>query len=110
MDVVRTPDESFENLTGYPFAPHYTEVPDGEGGKLRVHHVDEGQRHPDSGETILCLHGQPTWSFLYRKMIPLFAEAGHRAVAPDFVGFGRSDKPTQREDYSYARHVGWMSA
>ena len=107
MDVLRTPDERFENLKGYPFAPHYTEVPDSAGGKLRIHHVDEG---PRDGEPILLLHGQPTWSYLYRKMIPILAGAGHRVLAPDFVGFGRSDKPTRVDDYSYARHVAWMSA
>jgi haloalkane dehalogenase len=107
MQIVRTPDSRFQNLPGYPFAPHYTEGPDGEGGRLRIHHVDEG---PRDGQPILCLHGQPTWSYLYRKMIPIFADAGHRVLAPDFVGFGRSDKPTRREDYTYARHVAWMSA
>ena len=107
MKTLRTPDERFESLPGYSFAPHYSEVPDGEGGALRIHHLDEGA--PDA-ELILCLHGQPTWSFLYRKMIPVFVEAGFRVIAPDFVGFGRSDKPTERSDYTYARHVAWMSA
>ena len=106
MKALRTPDERFENLPGYPFAPRYSEVPDGEGGTLRIHHLDEG---PADGELILCLHGQPTWSFLYRKMIPVFVEAGYRVIAPDFVGFGRSAKPTAIGDYSYARHVQWMS-
>jgi haloalkane dehalogenase len=107
MKTVRTPDTRFENLPGYPFAPHYSEIPDGEGGSLRIHHVDEG-----TGEAgvILCLHGQPSWSFLYRKMIPVFVDAGFRVVAPDLVGFGRSDKPTEIDDYTYARHVAWMSA
>ena len=107
MDIVRTPDDRFENLEGYPFEPSYLNVPDGEGGELRIHYVDEG---PRDGETLLCLHGQPTWSYLYRKMIPLFVAAGHRVVAPDFVGFGRSDKPTERKDYTYARHVEWLGA
>lgn len=107
MEFVRTPDARFADLRDYAFAPHYTEVPDGEGGALRIHHVGEG---PRDGEPILCLHGQPTWSYLYRKMIPIFVDAGHRVLAPDFVGFGRSDKPTRREDYTYARHVAWMSA
>lgn len=106
MDVIRTPDERFENLSGYPFAKNYTEVPDTEGGSLRIHHVDEGSR---DAEPVLCLHGQPTWSFLYRNMIPIFVDAGMRVVAPDFVGFGRSDKPTSVDDYTYARHVQWMS-
>jgi haloalkane dehalogenase len=106
MKALRTPDDRFENLLGYPFTPNYSEVPDGEGGTLRIHHVDEG---PPDGELVLCLHGQPTWSYLYRKMIPVFAEAGFRVIAPDFVGFGRSDKPSETADYTYARHVQWMS-
>ena len=106
MHTLRTPDSRFENLSGYPFAPHYSEVPDGEGGALRIHRVDEG---PRDGEPILLLHGQPTWSYLYRKMIPILAEAGHRVVAPDFVGFGRSDKPSECSDYTYANHVRWIS-
>ena len=107
METIRTPDERFENLPGYSFAPHYSEVPDTEGGTLRIHHLDEG---PADGEIILCLHGQPSWSYLYRKMIPVFVEAGFRVIAPDFVGFGKSDKPTEIDDYTYARHVQWMSA
>ena len=107
MQTLRTPDECFEKLPGYDFAPHYTEIPDGDGGTLRIHHVDEG---PQGGEPILCMHGQPSWSYLYRKMIPIFVDAGHRVLAPDLVGFGRSDKPTEREDYTYANHVAWMNA
>ena len=107
MKTLRTPDARFENLPGFPFAPHYTEIADGEGGSLRIHHVDEG---PRDGEPILLLHGQPTWSYLYRKMIPILVAAGHRVVAPDFVGFGRSDKPAERSDYTYANHVRWFSA
>jgi haloalkane dehalogenase len=100
MDTLRTPDERFANLPGYPFAPRYVEV-DG----LRVHYVDEG---PPGAPPILLLHGEPSWSYLYRKMIPILTAAGHRAVAPDLVGFGRSDKPVRREDYTYQRHVDWM--
>ena len=100
MELLRTPDERFAGLPGYPFAPHYVEV-DG----LRIHTVDEG---PRDGEVVLMLHGEPSWSYLYRKMVPVFTAAGHRAVAPDLVGFGRSDKPAAREDYTYARHVAWM--
>ncbi len=107
MEVLRTPDERFEKLESYPFAPHYNEIPDTKGGRLRIHHAEQGRA---DGEIVLCLHGQPTWSYLYRKMIPIFAGAGHRAIAPDLVGFGRSDKPTRRQDYTYARHVAWMSA
>ena len=105
MEVLRTPDERFEGLMGYPFAPHYAEVPDLDGGTLRMHYVDEG---PADGEVVLLLHGEPSWSYLYRKMIPVITAAGFRAVAPDLVGFGRSDKPAQRTDYTYARHVEWL--
>ncbi len=102
MEAVRTPDERFAKLPGYPFAPHYVEV---EG--LRIHYVDEG---PRAAAPVLMLHGEPSWSYLYRKMIPIIAAAGHRAVAPDLVGFGRSDKPVRREDYTYQHHVDWMRA
>lgn len=107
MRVLRTPDEYFEGLPDFPYGPHYLQVADGEGGLLRIHYVDEGPR--DAG-TILMMHGEPSWSFLYRKLIPLFLEGGYRAVAPDLVGFGRSDKPADRSDYTYNRHVGWMKA
>jgi haloalkane dehalogenase len=106
MDVLRTPDACFENLPGYPYAPVYTEVDDGEGGRLRIHHVDEGD--PD-GPVVVCMHGQPSWSYLYRHMIPLLGAAGLRVLAPDLVGYGRSDKPSRREDYSYQRQVDWMT-
>lgn len=110
MDVLRTPDERFTDLPGYPFAPQYVEVPrgDGSGETLRVHVVDEGPR--DASETVLLMHGEPSWSFLYRTMIPVITDAGFRAVAPDLIGFGRSDKPTERTDYTYQRHVDWMTA
>jgi haloalkane dehalogenase len=101
MKILRTPDERFAGLPGYAFAPHYVEVED-----LRVHYVDEG---PREAAPVLLLHGEPTWSFLYRRMIPILAAAGHRVVAPDLVGFGRSDKPAERTDYTYARHVAWMA-
>ncbi len=97
MEVLRTPEERFENLPGYPFVPNYVEI-----AGLRMHYVDEG---PRDAEPVLLLHGEPSWSFLYRKMIPIFVEAGLRAVAPDFFGFGRSDKPASRDDYSYQFHV-----
>ena len=106
MDVKRTPDDRFENLLDYPFQPNYLQVADGEGGELRVHYLDEG---PAGADVVLLLHGQPAWSYLYRHMIPPLLEAGFRVVAPDLVGFGRSDKPAQIEDYTYARHVAWMS-
>jgi haloalkane dehalogenase len=95
MDVFRTPDERFEGLSGYEFEPHYAQL-DG----LRLHYVDEGE-----GEPIVCFHGEPTWAYLYRKMLPPLVEAGHRVVCPDYAGFGRSDKPTERGWYTYDRHV-----
>lgn len=106
MDVLRTPDDRFVGLTGYDFEPHYTEVTASDGTGLRMHHIDEG---PADGEVVLCLHGQPSWSFLYRKMVPYLTEAGLRVIAPDLVGFGRSDKPARTEDYTYAGHVDWLS-
>jgi haloalkane dehalogenase len=107
MKSLRTPDERFENLPGYAYPPNYTEVPDGEGGRLRIHHVDEG---PRDGDLILCMHGQPSWSYLYRHMIDDLTGRGFRVIAPDLVGYGRSDKPSRREDYSYQRQVDWMTA
>ena len=100
MDVLRTPEERFADLPGYPFAPHYVEV-----SGLRVHYIDEG---PRNAAPVLLLHGEPSWSYLYRKMIPVISAAGHRCVAPDLIGFGRSDKPTARAEYTYQRHVDWM--
>lgn len=99
MDVLRTPDQRFADLPDFPFAPHYVDV-DG----LRVHYLDEG---PDDAEVVLLLHGEPSWSYLYRRMIPVVTGAGLRAVAIDLVGFGRSDKPSRREDYTYQAHVDW---
>jgi len=101
MELLRTPDERFANLPGYPFAPHYAEI-----GGVRIHYLDEG---PREAAPVLLLHGEPSWSYLYRKMVPILVAAGHRVVAPDLVGFGRSDKPAQREDYTYQRHVDWMA-
>lgn len=107
MDVLRTPDERFANLPDFPFEPHYVEVDSGAGTTLRMHYLDEG---PPDGEVVLLLHGEPSWSYLYRKMIPVLVDAGLRAVAIDLVGFGRSDKPTRREDYTYAAHTDWTWA
>ena len=104
MDRLRTPDERFTDLPGYPFAPHYVDVPSGDGEPLRVHFVDEGA--PDA-PPVLLLHGEPSWSYLYRRMIPTFVDAGLRAIAVDLIGFGRSDKPAHRGDYTYQRHVDW---
>lgn len=106
MDYQRTPDSRFENLKDYPFAPNYIHVDDTEGGRLRMHYVDEGS---SDGDVVVLLHGQPAWSYLYRHMIPPLIHAGYRVLAPDLIGFGRSDKPTRLSDYTYARHVGWMS-
>jgi haloalkane dehalogenase len=106
MHVVRTPDDRFVNLRDWPYEPRYTEVRQDDTA-LRIAHVDTGSR--DAATTVLCMHGEPSWSYLYRKMIPVFVAAGHRVVAPDLIGFGRSDKPTERTDYTYERHVAWMS-
>lgn len=106
MQFVRTPDARFAGLPDWPYAPNYADVDDSEGGSLRMHYVDEGPRDADP---VLLMHGEPTWSYLYRKMIPILLDAGHRVIAPDLVGFGRSDKPLLQSDYSYARHVRWTS-
>jgi len=105
LDYLRTPDSRFEKLHDYPFEPHYVEVPDLDGGTLRVHYVDEG---PVDADPVVMLHGNPTWSYLWRKIIPKIATSGWRVIAPDLVGLGRSDKPTEMSDYSVARHVEWM--
>jgi haloalkane dehalogenase len=103
MESVRTPAHRFYNLPDYPFTPHYVDV--GQPA-LRIHYVDEG---PRTGPVVLMLHGEPSWSYLYRHMIPICAAAGNRVIAPDLVGFGKSDKPTRISDYSFARHVAWMT-
>ena len=107
MDVLTTPDSRFENLAGYPFAPHYLEVAASDTQPLRMHYVDEGRA---DGPPIVLLHGEPTWSYLYRTMIPPLADGGHRVLAPDLIGFGRSDKPSRIGDYSYLRHVEWVTS
>ena len=107
MKILRTPDNRFEKLPNYPFKPNYLNVPDDEGGELRVHYVEVG---PSKADPVLLMHGEPSWSYLYRKMIPIIVDAGFRTVAPDLVGFGRSDKPVDRKDYTYQRHVDWMQA
>lgn len=113
MDVLRTPDERFADLADFPYEPKYAEVPDPDstdGGTLRMAYVDHAAGEHGDGEPVLLLHGEPTWSYLYRKMIPILADAGMRVIAPDLVGFGRSDKPTRIEDHTYARHVEWLRA
>jgi haloalkane dehalogenase len=107
MQTLRTPDDRFRDLPDFPFSPHYVEIDDGEGGRLRVHFLDEG---PADAPPVLLMHGEPSWCFLYRTMIPVLTAAGHRVIAPDLVGFGRSDKPAARTDYTYQRHVDWMQA
>ena len=102
--VMRTPDEAFEGLSDFPYTPNYKDVDGGELGALRMAYIDEGQ-----GPVVLCLHGEPSWSYLYRKMIPVFVDAGYRVLAPDLIGFGRSDKPAQVDDYSYRRHLDWLT-
>lgn len=107
MDVLRTPESRFADLPDYPFAPHYLDVAASDTEPVRMHYLDEG---PSDGPPVLLLHGEPTWSYLYRTMIPPLVDAGHRVLAPDLIGFGRSDKPTRREDYTYLRHVEWVTA
>ncbi len=107
METLRTPDDRFVDLPDYPFAPNYVDVDSGDGSRLRVHYLDEG---PPDGEVVLLLHGEPTWSYLYRKMIPHLTAAGLRAIALDLVGFGRSDKPANRADYTYQSHIDWTWA
>jgi len=101
MKVLYTPNAQFQNLSDYPFSPNYIEVEKG----LKMHYVDEG---PKDGKVVLLLHGEPSWSFLYRKMIPVFVAAGYRTIAPDLVGFGKSGKPSEQSDYTYATHLKWM--
>ena len=100
MNILRTPDDRFDNLPDYDFEPNYVDI-----GGLRMHYVDEGSR---DANPVLMLHGEPSWSYLYRHMIPPIADAGFRAVVPDLIGFGRSDKPSRQSDYSYLNHVTWM--
>ncbi len=101
MKILRTPDDCFDNLPDYPFTPNYVDISDG----LRLHYVDEG---PRDGRMVIMMHGEPSWSYLYRHMITAVANAGYRVLAPDLIGFGRSDKPSEISDYSYTSHVNWM--
>ena len=105
MQILRTPDERFVGLADYPFAPCYTTIKTHDGADLRIHHLDEGSL---DGPIVLLMHGQPVWSYLYRHVIPHLTNAGMRVIAPDLVGYGKSDKPAALEDYSYQRQVEWM--
>ena len=101
IETIRTPEDRFNNLSDYPFQPNYIDI---EG--MRMHYLDEG---PKDGSIILMMHGEPTWSYLYRFMIPVCVAAGHRVIAPDLIGFGKSDKPIHTSDYSYLNHVTWIT-
>jgi haloalkane dehalogenase len=103
MHILRTPDEAFSSIGDYPFSSHYLEVGFDGNAALRIHYVDEG-----SGPVVILMHGEPSWSYLYRNVIPILVEAGFRVIAPDLIGFGKSDKPSETADYTYARHVSWM--
>ncbi len=105
MEILRTPDECFDGLADYPFSPNYVDVSDTEGGSLRLHYVDEG---PRDGQPVAMIHGNPTWSYMWRKLIPVLAQNGFRAIAIDLIGMGRSDKPTRMSDYTIARHEAWV--
>ena len=106
MKILRTPDKCFENIRDYPFEPNYTTIKTKDGSDLRIHHIDEG---PADGPILIAMHGQPVWSYLYSKMIPFLTDAGIRVIAPDLPGYGKSDKPATREDYSYQKQVDWMT-
>ncbi|MBQ63228.1 MAG: hypothetical protein CMQ19_14310 [Gammaproteobacteria bacterium] len=105
MDKLQTPDNCFSNLADYPFSPNYVDLDDFEGGTVRMHYVDEGTR--DSG-VVVMIHGNPTWSYMWRKLIPQLSAAGFRAIAIDLIGMGRSDKPTKMSGYTIARHEKWV--
>jgi haloalkane dehalogenase len=107
MRILRTPADRFAGLPGFPYEPRYADVPDEDGGTLRMAYVEAG---PTDGPVVLCLHGEPSWSFLYRDVMRVLAAAGLRVVAPDLVGFGRSDKPAELADHTYARHIAWVRA
>jgi haloalkane dehalogenase len=106
LHALRTPDERFADLADWPFAPHYASLVDADGTVLRMHYADEG---PRDGTPVLLMHGEPSWAYLYRKIIPTLTAKGYRVIAPDLIGFGRSDKPDARDDYTYERHVAWTS-
>ncbi len=103
MEILRTPDSCFDQLNDFPYQPKYLELSDPDAPGLRMAYIDEGE-----GPVVLCMHGEPSWSYLYRKMIPVLVAAGNRVLAPDLIGFGRSDKPSDRDFYTYQRHVDWV--
>lgn len=107
MNILRTPEERFENLPEFAFEPHYVEVPDERFGPLRMHYLDEGRA---DSPVVLCTPTQGSWVYIYRKMIPLLVDAGLRVIAPDYIGFGRSDKLPAEEDYSFQRHIDWLKS
>ena len=106
MKILRTPDKYFNNIKDYPYEPIYTNINSQDGTEIRIHHIDEG---PREGPILLAMHGQPVWSYLYSRMIPFLNKGGIRVIAPDLVGYGKSDKPSKRSDYSYQNQVDWMS-
>jgi haloalkane dehalogenase len=105
LQFLTTPEHCFEQITDFHYSPHFLQVDDNEGGSLQLHYIDEG---PKDGNVVLMLHGEPSWSYLYRKMIDPVVAAGYRVIAPDLIGFGKSDKPTERTDYSFQRHLDWV--
>jgi len=107
MKPIRTPDERFRNLPEYDFAPRYADIPDERFGTLRMHYLDEG---PRGAPVMLLLHGQGSWVYLYRRMIPLLVASGFRVIAPDYIGFGRSDKLPSTDDYTFQNHINWVTA
>ena len=106
MKILRTPESRFSNIKDFPYVPNYTVIKTHDDSNLRIHHIDEG---PKDGPILLVMHGQPVWSYLYSRMIPYLTDAGIRVIAPDLPGYGKSDKPAAREDYSYQRQVDWMN-
>lgn len=105
LQYLTTPEHCFEQITDFSYTPHFLQVDDNEGGLLKLHYVDEG---PKDGDVVLMLHGEPSWSYLYRKMIGPVVAAGYRVITPDLIGFGKSDKPTERSDYTFQRHLDWV--
>ena len=105
MQVLKTPESAFANITDFPYTPHYVQVTDTVSSEITMAYYQAGTK---DGHTILLMHGEPTWAYLYRKMIPTLVEAGFNVLVPDLIGFGRSDKLERREDYTYARHVIWV--